>query len=48
MQSCVTDRWGYQGGTARIGPTRGFVVYVSASEAGTGDGMGLGMASATT
>ncbi|KAF6228425.1 hypothetical protein HO133_008155 [Letharia lupina] len=43
VRSCVTARWGYQGGTARIGQRQDFVVYLSASWA-AGD---MGIARAT-
>ncbi|CAF9924921.1 MAG: hypothetical protein ALECFALPRED_002865 [Alectoria fallacina] len=39
VHSCVTERWGYQGGTTRIGAKEEFVVYVSATEAGDAVGM---------
>ena len=39
MQSCVTTRYGYQGGNARIGTIGGFVVFVSA--VGAGDGVSV-------
>ncbi|CAD6588887.1 MAG: hypothetical protein ASARMPREDX12_003525 [Alectoria sarmentosa] len=34
VHSCVTQKWGYVGGTTRIGVREEFVVHVSASEAG--------------
>ncbi len=44
VQSCVTPRWGYQGGMARIGVRGTFVVFVISSEARD---RGIGTVSAT-